>query len=116
MRQLKNNFIICNSENVKLNDFIQKMQLIIDKHDDMIFEWIPYNEFIISNELENYTLAIWEKGLFRSSYGINLVRKSYEKVYLKFLHNSQEITDEFLNKVLKFLYILYIYIYLNRNI
>ncbi|POG65121.1 hypothetical protein GLOIN_2v438880 [Rhizophagus irregularis DAOM 181602=DAOM 197198] len=90
INQLKNNFT---NENVKFNDFIQKMQLMINEYNDRIFEWIPYNEFIISNESENCTLAIWEQDV------INSVRKSYEKVYLKHL----EITDEFLNKVESFL-------------
>ncbi|GBC40753.2 kinase-like domain-containing protein [Rhizophagus irregularis DAOM 181602=DAOM 197198] len=70
-----------------------------------IFEWIPYNEFTIIKELENYiTLAMWEKGpLYYNTDDKKLVRKSREKVYLKHLYNSQEITDEFLNEVESYL-------------
>uniref|UniRef100_U9TKW6 Uncharacterized protein n=1 Tax=Rhizophagus irregularis (strain DAOM 181602 / DAOM 197198 / MUCL 43194) TaxID=747089 RepID=U9TKW6_RHIID len=68
------------------------------------FEWISYNEFIIIKELEYYTLAIWEKGpLYYNKYDKKLVRKSNEKVYLKSLYNSQEITDEFSNEVESYL-------------
>ncbi|UZO13213.1 uncharacterized protein OCT59_004717 [Rhizophagus irregularis] len=95
--QLKNDFTNWTSRNLKLDYFIQKMQLKINNYDDTIFEWIPYNEFIIIKELENYTLTIWKKGpLYYNTNDEKLVRKSYERVYLKFLYvNSQEITDEF---------------------
>ncbi|EXX67877.1 hypothetical protein RirG_110270 [Rhizophagus irregularis DAOM 197198w] len=79
------------------------MQLKINNN--KIFEWIPYNEFTIIKELENYiTLAMWEKGpLYYNTDDKKLVRKSREKVYLKHLYNSQEITDEFLNEVESYL-------------
>ncbi|CAB5389619.1 unnamed protein product [Rhizophagus irregularis] len=97
---LKDNFINWTSRNVILDAFIQKMQLKLNNY-GKIFEWIPYNEFIIIRELENYTtLAMWEKGpLYYNSDDKKLVRKSCEMVYLKYLYNSQEITDEFLNEV-----------------
>ena len=33
------------SGNEKIDNFIQEMRLKIDKYDDIIFEWIPYNQF-----------------------------------------------------------------------
>ncbi|PKK60484.1 hypothetical protein RhiirC2_856822 [Rhizophagus irregularis] len=95
--QLKNDFTNWTSRNYKTDYFIQKMQLKINNYDDTIFEWIPYNEFIIIKELENYTLTIWKKGpLYYNTNDEKLVRKSYERVYLLFLYvNSHEITDEF---------------------
>ncbi|PKK62864.1 hypothetical protein RhiirC2_789729 [Rhizophagus irregularis] len=99
INQLKNNFTNWTSGNIKLDDFIQKMQLKIYKY-NILFEWIPYNEFIIIEGLENYTLAIWKKGpLYCNTNDKKLVRKSHEKVYLKYLYNSQEITAEFSNEV-----------------
>ncbi|GBC40598.2 kinase-like domain-containing protein [Rhizophagus irregularis DAOM 181602=DAOM 197198] len=78
--QIKNNFTNWDDRIIKLDDFIQNMQLIINNYN--VFKWIPYNEFIIVKELGNYTLAMWKKD---------------RKVYLKHQHNLQENTDEFLN-------------------
>jgi hypothetical protein len=40
---LKNNFTNWTSENEIIDDFIQRKQSRIDKYDDIILEWIPYN-------------------------------------------------------------------------
>ncbi|UZO11057.1 uncharacterized protein OCT59_002631 [Rhizophagus irregularis] len=101
INQLKSNFANWTSGNEKIDEFIQKMQSEINKYDDVIFEWIPYNEFIEIKEIEdNYlTFAIWKKGqLSYNTYEKKWIRKSCEKkVYLKYLHNSQDITDTLLN-------------------
>ncbi|CAB4444236.1 unnamed protein product [Rhizophagus irregularis] len=76
------------------------MQLNINDYHDKIFEWISYNKFIIIKELENYSLAIWEKDNTNDQ---KLVGKSREKVYLKYLYNSQEITADFSNEVESYL-------------
>jgi hypothetical protein len=100
--QLKNNFTNWTSGNKRIDDFIQKMQL---KYNGVIFEWIPYNKLIeIVNGDDGFATAIWKDG--HLSYNIRemeLVRKSYEKVVLKFLCDLQNFTDEFLNEVLIFL-------------
>jgi hypothetical protein len=71
------------------------MQLEIKKYDCIIFEWIPYYEFIVIKDTENDSLAIWKKGpLFYDIFNSKFKRKSYEKVYLKYFHNSQDITNE----------------------
>jgi hypothetical protein len=112
INQLKNNFTNWTSGNVKLDDFIQNMQLKIDRPYDTIFEWVPYNEIVIVEELEKHAnLAVWEKGPLYPIKNEKLIRKSYENVYLKYLNNLQEITDEFLNEVLKFLYTVLLYIF-----
>jgi hypothetical protein len=97
VNQLKNDFTNWTSGNEKIDDFIQKKQLKLEHN--IVFEWIPYNKFIIVEELGDncLTTAIWKDGpLYRNS------RKGYEKVCLKYLHNSQDINDEFLIKVLEF--------------
>ena len=33
------------SGNEKIDNFIQEMQLKINKYDDIVFEWIPYDQF-----------------------------------------------------------------------
>jgi hypothetical protein len=84
------------------------MQLKINKYDDVVFEWIPYNEFIEIKEIGNncLTSALWKKGpLSYNTYGKKWIRKSFGKrVYLKYLHNSQDISDTLLNMVLEFFY------------
>ncbi|EXX65848.1 hypothetical protein RirG_129400 [Rhizophagus irregularis DAOM 197198w] len=86
------------------------MQLKINNHDDVIFEWIPYNQFndikrIGKGGFATVYSAIWKDGLLK--YDINkaqYVRNSNTKVALKYLYNSQNITSEFLHEVFSFLY------------
>uniref|UniRef100_U9U9I0 Protein kinase domain-containing protein n=1 Tax=Rhizophagus irregularis (strain DAOM 181602 / DAOM 197198 / MUCL 43194) TaxID=747089 RepID=U9U9I0_RHIID len=85
------------------------MQLKINKYEETVFEWIPYNQF---NEIKetgkNDSLtvysAIWEDGpLFHMKYLQNhYVRKRCIKVALKCLHNSQASIDSLLNKTKKY--------------
>jgi hypothetical protein len=102
---LKKNFANWTSENEKIDDFIQEMQLRINSKADVIFEWIPYNMFNSVKEIgksDSATIysAIWNDGL--SSYDndkMELIRESDEKVTLKLLHDSQNKINEFLNEV-----------------
>ncbi|GBC08410.1 hypothetical protein RclHR1_00810002 [Rhizophagus clarus] len=102
MDQLKTNFTNWTSGNVKLDKFIQNIQLKINKHSDVIFEWISYNEFteIKGIDIENeFAMAIWKDGPLIFTGKRIMTKESYKKVVLKYLHNLQDITDEFLNKV-----------------
>ncbi|CAB4440494.1 unnamed protein product [Rhizophagus irregularis] len=102
---LKNNFINWTSGNEKIDDFIQK-QLKISIESYIIFEWIPYNEFIEIKEIEDncLTTAIWEKGpLIYDTLKKEWVKTSYEKVCLRYLYNSQNVTNEFINKIESYL-------------
>src|SRR2546430_15976241 len=45
INDLKNNYTNWTSGNDKLDDFIQKKQLEIDYCNDVVFEWIPYDQF-----------------------------------------------------------------------
>ncbi|CAB5388232.1 unnamed protein product [Rhizophagus irregularis] len=99
---LKNNFINWTSGNEKIDDFIQKKQLKISIVSYIIFEWIPYNEFIEIKEIEDncLTTAIWEKGpLIYDTLKKEWVKTSYKKVCLRYLYNSQNVTNEFINEV-----------------
>jgi multisubunit Na+/H+ antiporter MnhE subunit len=54
---------------------------------DLIFEWIPYNEFIEVKEIGKggFSVAIWKKGsLHNDIIEREWMRKSYRKVVLKF--------------------------------
>ena len=92
----------------KIDDFIQEMQLKRSSHNDIIFEWIPYNQFnnieeIGKGDFATIYLAIWKDGPL--DYNFNeekYERNSSIKVVLKCIHNSQNITNEFLNEVWNF--------------
>ena len=100
---LKRNFT--NSENEKIDNFIQEMQLKINSQRDIVFEWIPYNQFSDIKEIgkggfATVYSAIWKDGPLKYDNDTETFeRSSNEKVALKFLHNSQNISNEFLNEV-----------------
>ena len=81
------------------------MQLKIDNYNDIIFEWIPYNQFNKIKEIgkggfATVYSAIWKDGpLHYISYKKEYSRKPDKKVALKCLHNSENISSEFLNEV-----------------
>ena len=92
------------SGNEKIDNLIQEMQLKINSRYDIIFEWIPYNQFdnieeISKGDYATIYSATWKNGPLYNDY-YEYIRKSYKKVSLKFLHQkSQNITNEFLNEV-----------------
>src|SRR5437763_8511609 len=90
---LKKNFTNWTSGNEKIDDFIQEMQLKIDDPNDIVLEWIPYNQFndikVISKK-EFYTVysTIWKDGpLYHNNDVKKTMRKSNERIALKCLHN-----------------------------
>ncbi|CAB5338456.1 unnamed protein product [Rhizophagus irregularis] len=92
------------SGNEKIDDFIQERQLKINYYDDIVLEWIPYNQF---NEIKKtgkngpitvYS-AIWKDGpLYKKDILSDYTRDSNKKVALKCLHNSQESIDSLINE------------------
>jgi hypothetical protein len=89
------NLIKLTSGNEKIDDFIQEKQLKINKN-NVVFEWIPYNQF---NKIEktgnNYLItvysAIWKDGpLYYNSKHNEYARNSNKEVALKCLHNSKD--------------------------
>ena len=94
------------SGNIKIDKFIQEMQLKINSKNDIVFEWIPYNQFDYIKELSKGDFATihsatWKDGpLYYNYVHKEYTRKSNKKVSLKFLNQkSQNITEEFLNEV-----------------
>ncbi len=79
------------------------MQLKINDHKDIIFEWIPYNQFDGIKEIgkggfSTVYLTKWKDGpLYWNK--MEYVRDLNKPVALKCLHNSKSITNEFLNEV-----------------
>jgi len=81
------------------------MQLKIDSYNDIVFEWIPYYQFIDSKKIDRGGFAevysaIWKDGPLGYDNNRNeYTRNQNKKVALKCLHNSQNITNKFLNEV-----------------
>src|SRR4051812_31019571 len=102
---LKGNFTNWTSGNEKIDELIQEMQLKIDSRLDIVFEWIPYNQFSDIKEIgrggsATVYSAIWKDGpLDYNENSKEYTRRSNKKVALKCLHNLQNTTNEFLNEV-----------------
>src|SRR3989440_4312040 len=93
INNLKENFANWTSGNEKIDNFIQEMQLKIDEWDDIVFEWIPYNQFSDIKEIgrggfATVYSAIWKDGLLKYKYDngeYKYTRISNYKVALKCL-------------------------------
>jgi hypothetical protein len=102
INDLKDNFTNWTSGNEKIDNLIQEMQLKINKHRDIIFEWIPYSQFNDIKEIskdgsDTIYSAIWKDGSLNYDIFINKYIRNQNEVNLKYFQN---ITDEFLNEVL----------------
>src|SRR3954454_19605813 len=102
LNYLRANFTNWTSKNEKIDNIIQKMQLKTDNPTDIIYEWIPYNQFNDIKEIgkggfATVYSAIWKNGPLYYTNKYN--RNPNMKVALKCLSNSQNLTDEFLNEV-----------------
>jgi hypothetical protein len=99
INHLKNNFINWTSGNDKIDNFIQIMQLSIKNYNDIIIEWIPYNQLTNKKDECDY-VKIWKNGpLYYNHYKRILSRKSNKKVGLKHYYNSHNMTVIFLLEV-----------------
>ncbi|GBC42912.2 kinase-like domain-containing protein [Rhizophagus irregularis DAOM 181602=DAOM 197198] len=93
------------SGNEKIDNLIQEMQSKINLYGDILFEWIPYNQFIDIEKIgqggfATVYSATWKNGPLRYYKDKNeWIRSSDKKVALKCLNNSQNINNEFLNEV-----------------
>ena len=93
------------SGNEKINDFIQEKQLRINNYDNIVLEWIPYNQFneiMETGKNGHITVysAIWKDGpLYWNIQNKEYTRDPNKKVALKYLHNSQESIDSLINEV-----------------
>ena len=93
------------SGNEKIDKLIQEMKLKITDQTNITFEWIPYDQFnnikaIGKGGFATIYSAIWKDGLLKYDSDKNEYKRMPNKeVALKCLHDSQNITDEFLNEV-----------------
>src|SRR5256886_17608757 len=92
---LKGNFTT--SGNEKIDNFIQEMQLKIDKYNDIVFEWMPYNQFSDIKEIGKGGFATVYSAIRKDGRLVyhrdneEYTRNSNCKVALKCLHNSQNV-------------------------
>src|SRR5579862_9848087 len=104
---VQNNSLFINwiSGNEKIDNFIREIQLKINNHDDIIFEWVPYNQLnqikeIKKNDFITVHSAIWKDGpLGWNEQNKNYTRNSNNEVALKCLHNSQNLIEVLINEV-----------------
>ncbi|RIA93125.1 hypothetical protein C1645_819749 [Glomus cerebriforme] len=105
MNNLKENFANWTSDNEKIDNLIQEIQLNWAKvqfNDMILFEWIPYNQLIVIKEINKGSIATasWMDGpLHWNKDKKEYIRDSNKTVTLKYFNNSQNFTNEFLNKV-----------------
>ncbi|GES97342.1 kinase-like domain-containing protein [Rhizophagus clarus] len=109
INELKKSSLFHRNEDKKIDDFIKEMQSRIDKWNDIVFEWIPYDHFIGIRKIGEGGFATvysakWKDGPLK----YNTNEKKYERVYLapgvndfvlKVLIGSQNNIDGFLNVV-----------------
>jgi hypothetical protein len=102
INNLRQNFKNWTSGNEKIDDFIQEMQLKFYRHDNIVVEWIPYNQFdnikeICKDDFIALYSAIWMDGPLKYSYREE--REHNKETILKCFNNSQNITNEFFDEV-----------------
>jgi hypothetical protein len=100
INDLEKNFTNWTSGNEKFDNLIQEMQLGIDKHYDIVVEWIPYDQFNDIKELKKYEFittysAIWKGGPLQYDKNQHeYLRNKDIVVTLKCFRNSQILTNE----------------------
>jgi len=107
-KHFKQNFKNWTSGNNEVDEFIQKSQLKAKTYEEVL-EWIEYDKFenvkyLTRGGFGTVFKAIWKDGfVFNWSFENNQWKRLDEKeVVLKCLHNSQNITTEFLREVRHF--------------
>jgi hypothetical protein len=102
------NFKNWTSGNNDVDEFIRKAQLKA-KTEYQLIEWIEYDkfkdvEYLAKGGFGTTFKAIWNEGyIIRDYKNDQWMRNGETKVALKCLHNSQDITTEFLKEVRYFL-------------
>jgi hypothetical protein len=100
---LRENFTNWTSKNEQIDKLIQEKQLSINDYEDTIFEWIPYDQFNNIKELSSKIYsARWKNGPLSYNRNVYLRNSANKEIILKYLVNSQNITNEFLNEVSRF--------------
>ena len=113
-KRFKDNFKNWTSGNKDIDEFIQQSQLNAVHHKKYL-EWIPFETFqdvtyIAKGGFGEVYSAVWPKGYI---YYWNIENQKWKrisasnKVALKSLDNSSNISSDFLNEVIKIYFVLY---------
>ncbi|CAB5367051.1 unnamed protein product [Rhizophagus irregularis] len=107
---VQNNYI-WDSENEKINDFIQERQFKINNYDDEVLEWIPYNQFneikvIGTNGPITVYSAIWKDAkkyptkheAFQVLYGISQNPDTGDYILVLTWTSGNEKIDDFIKE------------------
>jgi hypothetical protein len=96
---------IWTSQNEKIDEFIQEKQLEIN-YNDIVFEWIPYNQFdkikkTGKNKLKTAYSAVWKNGPLCKKNHLDkyYTRDSNKEVALKCLHGSKNPIKNLIDEV-----------------
>ena len=107
-KHFQQNFQNWTSGNHDIDEFIQKTQLKARNNKEVI-EWVEYDrfknvEYLAKGGFGTTYRAIWKDGPIKCWYSKNnqWERRRKHDVALKCLHNSQDITAEFLREVSSF--------------
>ncbi|GES73535.1 kinase-like domain-containing protein [Rhizophagus clarus] len=91
------------SKNEMIDGIIQTMQLKIASCNDIVFEWITYDQFDKIREISrgNFSVAIWKSGQLNYDKYLFKYRRNQKNEYiiLKYLRSTQNFVDEFLNEI-----------------
>ena len=103
------------SGNETLDELIKSTQLKATDYDNHWYlQWIPYNDLTNIEKIGEGGFATISKATWLNGYkSINYKKKTIKDmpVVLKKLHNSQNISDEFLNEVNYFIFLIYFQIF-----
>ena len=107
-KRFQQNFQNWTSGNHDIDELIQRTQLDAKNYKE-ILEWIGYDrfeniEYLAKGGFGTTYKATWKDGYIFQWQRYKPCRKIFLPVALKCLHNSQDITDEFLNEVRYFFY------------
>jgi ATP-dependent exoDNAse (exonuclease V) alpha subunit len=105
INNLKQNFANWTSGNKEIDNFIQETQLKINTKDDIIVEWLPYDQFNNIKNIDKGSFstdysAIWKNGPLEYNFEERKYKRMPNKeITLKYLNNYQNDIGVFLNKV-----------------
>ena len=110
VKHFQQNFQNWTSGNHNIDEFIQKAQLKAKRYDEVI-EWVEYDRFENVEYLAKGGFGITYKAIWKDGFILNWDsennqwnRPGEHSVALKYLHNSQDITAEFLREVRSFFF------------
>jgi hypothetical protein len=99
------NFV--SSRNDEIDYLIQEMQLRINDYRDIVFEWIPYNQFDQFNDIKevgmglvNLYSAVWKDGPLKYDIDAKRYERCPNQLFaLKYFNTTENMINELSNEV-----------------